>query len=83
MNPLTGLSAGMLAGGVIIGFFAGSSYVDFRNVQEVNRLNSEVREREETIATERQNVQNHKQFIRTKDTVARRFCDQYFKGEKK
>jgi hypothetical protein len=83
VNPLTALSAGMLAGGVLIGYMAGSTMVDFQQTNEINRLNSEVKNREETIATERKNVANHKQFIRTKDTVARRFCSEYFKGEKK
>ena len=83
MNPLAGLSAGMLAGGVLIGYMAGSAMVNFQQANEINRLNSEVQKREETIASERKNVDNHKQFIRTKDTVARRFCNEYFKGEKK
>lgn len=83
MNTLTGLSAGMLAGGVFIGYIAGSAMVDFGATQEINRLNAEVKKREETINLERQNVQNHKTFIRTKDTVARRFCSEYFKGDKK
>lgn len=83
MNPLTGLSAGMLAGGVIIGYMAGNLTVDFNANQEINRLKGEVTKRDETINIERQAVENHKQFIRTKDTLARRFCDQYFKGDKK
>lgn len=83
MNPLTALSAGMLGGGVLLGYMIGSAAVNFQQVQEINRLNSEVKNREETISKERQNVDNHKIFIRTKDTVARRFCNDYFKGEKK
>lgn len=83
MNPLTALSAGMLGGGVLLGYMIGSAAVNFQQVQEIDRLNSEVKNREETISKERQTVQNHKQFIRTKDTVARRFCNEYFKGEKK
>jgi outer membrane murein-binding lipoprotein Lpp len=76
MNPLAGLSAGMLAGGVLVGYMAGSATVDFGATQEINRLNSEVKKQS-------QDVNNHKTFIRTKDTAARRFCNEYFKGEKK
>ncbi|MFB2838597.1 hypothetical protein [Floridanema evergladense] len=83
MNPLMRLSAGMLGGNVLIGYMIGSAAVNFQQVQEIDRLNSEVKNREEVIANERKNVQNHKQFIRSKDTLTRRFCDQYFKGEKK
>ncbi|MFB2838528.1 hypothetical protein [Floridanema evergladense] len=83
INPLTALSAGMLGGGVLLGYMIGSAAVNFQQVNEINRLNSEVKNREELIEQERSNVQNHKQFIRTKDTLARRFCDQYFKSEKK
>ena len=83
MNPLMGLSAGMLGGGVFLGYIIGSVAVNFQQVSEINRLNSEVKSREEIITKERQAVDNHKQFIRSKDTVARRFCSEYFKGEKK
>lgn len=83
MNPLMGLSAGMLGSGVLLGYIIGSAAVNFQQVQEINRLNSEVKNREEIIDKERQSVQNHKTFIRTKDTVARRFCNDYFKGDKK
>lgn len=82
MNALTGLSAGMLAGGVLIGYMAGSAMVDFGATQEINRLNSEVQNRNKTLETERKSVENHKQFIRKKDDVTRKFCDQYFGGNK-
>jgi len=77
-----GLSAGMLGGGVLIGYLMGSAAVNFQQVQEINRLNSEVKTREEIITNTQKTVEAHKQFIRKKDTIARRFCGEYFKGEK-
>ena len=83
MNPLAGLSAGLIFGGVLLGYMAGSLTVDFNSNQEINRLKNEVQKREELIKNRETDVQNHKNFIRTKDTVARRFCNEFFKGEKK
>lgn len=83
MNLISGVSAGLLGGGVLLGYMIGSSAVNVQQINEINRLNSEIENREKAIEKERQDVQNHKQFIRTKDTLAKRFCDQYFKGEKK
>ena len=82
MNPLMGLSAGMLGGGVFLGYLIGSAAVNFQQVQEINRLNSEVKNQQEEAQKFNQVIEQHKQFIRTKDTVARRFCSEYFKGEK-
>lgn len=83
MKELGVVSAGLLTVGVLGGYMAGSLQVDFNSNQEINRLKSEVEKREETIKNKEQDVQNHKNFIRTKDTVARRFCNEFFKGEKK
>lgn len=83
MNAVTGISAGLIFGGVILGYMAGSLQVDFNSNQEINRLKSEVEKRDKTIKNRETDVQNHKIFIRTKDTVARRFCNEFFKGDKK
>lgn len=83
MNSITGISAGLIIVGVFFGYMAGSLQVDFNSNQEISRLKSEVDKRDETIKNKEQDVQNHKNFIRTKDTVARRFCNEFFKDGKK
>jgi len=83
VNAITGISAGLVFVGVLLGYMAGSLTVDFNSNQEINRLKSEVQKRDETINNKDKDVETHKNFIRTKDTVARRFCNEFFKGEKK
>lgn len=68
---------------IIIAYNAGLATQNISHSQRINELNSEIKKRDELIQKKEQEVQNHKTFIRRKDTAARRFVDEYFKGEKK
>lgn len=83
MQALNVQSIGIFATAVI-GFFAGCLWVNAQQNLEISRLNSELKSRDAEIEKEKKAVQNHKTFIRNKDTLASRFCDQYFQqGGKK
>lgn len=82
MEVLSLQSIGIFAT-AIIGFFAGCLWVNGQQNIEISRLNSELKAQQEEVAKVNQIVENHKQFIRRKDTLARRFCDQYFQKDGK
>lgn len=72
----------LIATGLIC-FFSGVFWVRAEQNLEISRLNSELQKRDEEIKNAAKNVEIHKNLIRKKDTVARRFCDEFFKGDKK
>lgn len=74
---------GVTACAIIIAYNAGLATQNLSHAQRINELNSEIKKRDELITQKEHEVQNHKIFIRRKDTAARRFVDEYFKGEKK
>ena len=82
MEVLSLQSIGIFAT-AIIGFFAGCLWVNGQQNIEISRLNSELKAEQEEVAKANQVTENHKQFIRRKDTLARRFCDQYFQKDGK
>lgn len=82
MEVLSLQSIGIFAT-AIIGFFAGCLWVNGQQNIEISRLNSELKAQQEEVAKANQVTENHKQFIRRKDTLARRFCDQYFQKDGK
>ncbi|OKH30034.1 hypothetical protein NIES2119_31660 [[Phormidium ambiguum] IAM M-71] len=82
-KPILLIGLGITACAVIIAYNAGLATQNISHSQRINELNSEIKKRDELISKKEQEVQNHKTFIRRKDTAARRFVDEYFKGEKK
>lgn len=66
----------------VIGFFTGCLWVNGQQNLEISRLNNELRTRQEEVEKEQKSIENHKQFIRRKDTVVRKFCEEYFPGDK-
>lgn len=65
-----------------IGFFAGCLWVNGTQNLEINRLNSNLQSQQEETQKANQSIEDHKNFIRKKDDVTRKFCNQYF-GDKK
>lgn len=82
MEVLSLQSVGFFAAS-IIGFFAGCLWVNGQQNLEISRLNSELKAQQSEVAKANQIIENHKQFIRRKDTLVRRFCDQYFQKDGK
>lgn len=82
-KPILLIGLGISACALIIAYNAGFATQNISHAQRINELNSEIKKRDELITQKEQDIQNHKSFIRRKDTAARRFVDEYFKGEKK
>lgn len=82
-KPILVIGLGIAACACIIAYNAGLATQNISHAQRINELNSEIKKRDEIITQKEQDIQNHKTFIRRKDTAARRFVDEYFKGEKK
>lgn len=74
---------GVTACAIIIAYNAGLATQDISHSQRISELNSEIEKRDEIIKEKEKSIQNHKAFIRRKDTAAKRFVDEFFKGEKK
>ncbi|HLO87792.1 MAG TPA: hypothetical protein VK203_22680 [Nostocaceae cyanobacterium] len=82
-KPILLIGLGISACALIIAYNAGLATQNISHSQRINELTSEIKKRDEVISKKEQEVQNHKTFIRRKDTAAKRFVDEYFKGEKK
>lgn len=82
-KPILLIGLGISACAAIIAYNAGLATQNISHSQRISELNSEIKKRDEIITQKEQDIQNHKTFIRRKDTAARRFVDDYFKGDKK
>lgn len=82
-KPVLLIGLGISACALIIAYNAGLATQNISHAQRINELNSEIKKRDKIIIQKEQDIQNHKSFIRRKDTAARRFVDEYFKGEKR
>jgi len=82
-KPILLIGLGISACALIIAYNAGLATQNISHSQRISELKSEIKKRDEIITQKEQDIQNHKSFIRRKDTAARRFVDEYFKGEKK
>lgn len=82
-KPILLIGLGISACALIIAYNAGLATQNISHSQRINELNSEIKKRDKIIKQKEQEVQNHKTFIRRKDTAARRFLDEYFQGVKK
>lgn len=82
-KPILLIGLGISACALIIAYNAGLATQNISHSQRISELTSEIKKRDELIQKKEQELQNHKTFIRRKDTAARRFVDEYFKGEKK
>lgn len=81
-KPILIIGLGISACALIIAYNAGLATQNLSHSQRINELNSEIKKRDELIKEKEQEVQNHKTFIRRKDTAARRFVNEYFRGKK-
>lgn len=82
-RPIFLIGLGIASCACIIAYNAGLATQNISHSQRISELNSEIKKRDELIKKKAQDIENHKVFIRRKDTAAKRFVDEFFKGEKK